>query len=169
MRLGQTLIIVSLILLVSLMGQSCSNGSRERTAAPEPRAEAPQTQAAVPEEQAGAAKAPEQLPLRLDSYTIKGLIFTYYQIPAGLDDDQLIATAQSLHEKEPKAHLILVDDRAQLAEYIHYAQEFSRGNTEAFYPEEWAERHIIANVQLYLSGRWVLCRSNGYEEIADLK
>lgn len=90
-------------------------------------------------------------------------------IPSGLDEEELIATAQAIHDQEPRAQLILVDDRARLAEYILYAREFSRGNTEAFYPQEWADRHIIANVQLYLSGRWVLCRGNGHEEIADLK
>jgi len=36
-------------------------------------------------------------------------------------------------------------------------------------PAEWADKHIIANVQKYMSGKFVLCEGNGSKEIADLK
>jgi len=115
------------------------------------------------------AKGPESGPLRLDSYTVRGISFTYYLIPSGLTREGLIAAAQALHDREPKAHLILVDDQTRLAAYINYAKEFSRGNREAPFPQEWADRHVIANVQKYMSGKWKLCESYGYVEIAELK
>ena len=36
-------------------------------------------------------------------------------------------------------------------------------------PQEWAHKHIVANVQLYMSGKFVLCEGNGSKEIAELK
>lgn len=117
----------------------------------------------------GAVKESGMKPHRLDSYTIKGMTFTYYLIPAGLGREELIATAQALHDIEPNAQLILVDDRTQLQDYINYVKEFSRGNTEAYYPLEWAKRHVIANLQKYVSGKWMLCEGVGANEIAELR
>ena len=116
-----------------------------------------------------AVKESGMKPHRLDSYTIKGLTFTYYSIPAGLGREELIATAQALRDSEPNAQLILVDDGTQLKDYINYVQEFSRGDTEAYYPLEWAKRHVIANLQKYVSGKWMLCEGVGANEIAELR
>jgi hypothetical protein len=115
------------------------------------------------------AKVPEAKPQRLESYTIKGMTFSYYLIPAGLSREDLIATAQGLHDFEPRAQLILVDDTAELQNYINYAKEFSRGNIDAYYPLEWAKRHVIANLLLYVSGKWMLCEGVGANEIAQLR
>ncbi len=108
-------------------------------------------------------------PPRLDSYTIKGMTFTYYLIPSGLGREELIAAAQALHDGDPKSQLIMVDDRTQLKDYINYAKEFSRGNLEAYFPTEWAKQHVIANVQKYVSGKYKLCRGIGVDEIAELR
>jgi hypothetical protein len=108
-------------------------------------------------------------PRRLDSYTIKGMTFTYGLIRSGLSREALIAAAQALHDVEPKAQLILVDDTRQLQEYINYAKEFSRGNLDAYFPMDWAKQHVIANVQKFVSGKYKLCRGMFGDEIADLK
>ncbi|HEX9961160.1 MAG TPA: hypothetical protein VGB00_09525 [Pyrinomonadaceae bacterium] len=106
---------------------------------------------------------------RLDSYSLRGLEFIYYKIPADLSREQLIETAQKLHEAEPKAQLILVDDDSQVADYVKYAQAVSSGDYDAEFPKQWAEDHIVANVQKLLSGKWMVYESYGYKEIAELK
>jgi hypothetical protein len=116
-----------------------------------------------------AQKTAEAQTERLESYTIKGMTFTYYRIPTGLGREDLLAAAQALHSAEPKAQLILVDDASHLQEYINYAQEFSRGNTEAYFPTDWAKNHVVANVQKFMSGKYKLCRGIGVDEMADLK
>jgi len=148
--------IVSILLALVIIGVTCVSCSDRRKARHPAQGEATETES-------------ETKPQRLDSYTIKGFIFAYYLIPSGLGREELIDTAQALHDREPEAHLILVDDRAGLDEYIHYAKEFSQGRTEAPFPKEWADKHIIANLQKYVSGKWMLCESYGYNEIAELK
>lgn len=122
-----------------------------------------------PARKSEAAKDSGRKTQRLDSYTIRGMTFTYYLIPSGLDREELIAAAQALHHGEPKAQLILVDDTQQLKDYINYVKEFSRGNLDAYFPTEWAKQHAIANVQKFTSGKYKLCRGIGVDEIADLK
>ncbi|MDQ3799570.1 MAG: hypothetical protein M3384_08975 [Acidobacteriota bacterium] len=106
---------------------------------------------------------------RLDSYSLRGLEFIYYKIPADLSREELIETAQKLHEEEPKAQLILVDDDSQVEDYVKYAKAVSSGDYDAEFPKQWAEDHIVANVQKLLSGKWMLYESYGYKEIAELK
>ena len=106
---------------------------------------------------------------RLDSYSLRGLEFIYYKIPSNLSREQLIETAQKLHEAEPKAQLILVDDDSQVEDYVKYAKAVSSGDYDAEFPKQWAEDHIVANVQKLLSGKWMLYESYGYKEIAELK
>jgi hypothetical protein len=108
-------------------------------------------------------------PRKLEGYEIRGVKFSYYLIPKNLNHDDLISTAQKIHEQEPDTQLILVDDDSQLADYIAYAKQISLGNSGGTMPKAWADRHIIGNVQKYLSGKWVLCEGNGYREIAELK
>jgi len=36
-------------------------------------------------------------------------------------------------------------------------------------PAAWADKHIVANVQKYMTGKFVLCKGNGSSEIAELK
>jgi hypothetical protein len=106
---------------------------------------------------------------RLESYSLRGLEFIYYKIPANLSREELIETAQKLHEEEPKAQLILVDDDSQVQDYVKYAQAVSTGDYDADFPKQWAEDHIVANVQKLLSGKWMLYESYGFKEIAELK
>jgi hypothetical protein len=109
-------------------------------------------------------------PAKLDGYTLRGFKFAYYKIPAGLKESELIEAAQKIHEQEPDAQLVLVDDDKELADYIKYAKAISgEGELDKPMPIEWADKHIIANVQKYTSGKFVLCKSYGSEEIADLK
>ncbi len=111
----------------------------------------------------------EKFPKMLDSYEIKGFKFAYYQIPQGLEKEKLIKVAQAIHEQENDTQLILVDDDSKVAEYITYVKALSIGEVSDPIPQEWADKHIVANVQKYMNGRWVLCESNGSAEIADLK
>lgn len=77
--------------------------------------------------------------------------------------------ARTVHDGEADAQLILVDDDSGLAEYVNYAKRFSKGETTAELPKEWAERHIAANMQKYPSGKYNLCESYGSVEIAELE
>jgi hypothetical protein len=106
---------------------------------------------------------------KLESYTLRGLKFSYYKVPGGLDKEKLIETAKAIRAEEPDAQLILVDDATGVADYINYAQQFSKGNMNATLPKAWADRHIVANVQKMMSGKWRLYESYGYKEIADLE
>lgn len=117
----------------------------------------------------GVAQESGTKPRRLDSYTVRGFKFSYYLIPAGLSREELIATARELHDAEPDAQLVLVDDDSQVQEYITYAKEVSQGNADAKLPQEWADNHIVANLQKLMSGKWMLYKSNGYEEIGLLE
>lgn len=110
-----------------------------------------------------------KLPAKVAEEQIRSFRFVYFKIQAGLDEQQLIETAQKLHDKEPDAQLILVDDDSQLDKYITYTKEWSSGNYEAELPKEWMDKHVIANVQKYMSGKFVLCKGAGYKEIAELK
>lgn len=111
----------------------------------------------------------ENKPKRLDNYTVRGFKFSYYLVPKNLTDDELITIANEIHAQEPEAQLILVDEEAGLADYVNYAKEISKGNKDITFPKEWADEHIVGNVQKYLSGKWMLCEGNGYREIAELK
>jgi hypothetical protein len=111
----------------------------------------------------------ENKPKKLDSYTVRGFKFSYYLVPKNLTHEELITAANEIHTQEPESHLILVDEEAGLSEYVNYAKEISKGNKDVTFPKEWANEHIVGNVQKYLSGRWMLCEGNGYREIAEIK
>ena len=107
---------------------------------------------------------------KLDSYSLKGVKFAWYKVPAGLGRDELISTAQKIHDQEPDSQLILVDDDSEMADYISYAKAISgQGEIDKPMPADWADKHIVANVQKYMSGKFVLCEGNGSKEIVELK
>ena len=110
-----------------------------------------------------------KLPRKLDGYTLRGLTFSYYLIPAGLSRDELMKTAQEIHQGEPDAQLILVDDESGVGDYIAYAKGVSQGNQDVKLPKEWADKHIVANLQKFMSGKWMLYEGYGYKEIGELK
>lgn len=111
----------------------------------------------------------ENLPKKIDNYEIKGFKFAYYKIPKNLSQEKLLKVAQAIHEQEDDTQLILVDDDSKAADYIKYVKAVSgSGEIEEPMPQEWADEHIVANVQKYMNGRWVLCEGYGYKEIADL-
>lgn len=155
-------ILLGLILLLSV-GLACNFSEAElnktdvkaKTEKPETKSETELKSAAETE--------------RIDGYTMRGIEFVYYKIPAGLSREELIETAQKLHEKEPKAQLILVDDNTKVQEYIDYAKAVSVGNYDAEMPKNWADEHIVANVQKMMSGKFFLYEGYGYKEIAELK
>ena len=105
---------------------------------------------------------------KLQSYTLRGIKFSYYKIPAGLNREDLIQAAKEIHRTEPDANLILVDDASQIGEYINYAQAFSSNDFEVKLPKDWADKHVVANLQKLMSGKWRLYEGYGYKEIADL-
>jgi hypothetical protein len=115
------------------------------------------------------SEKPEDKPRRLEAYEIRGIKFAYYLIPKNLNHEELVSTAQAIHEQEPDTQLILVDDDSQLPDYVAYAKQISLGNSGANMPKQWADAHIVGNVQKYLSGKWVLCEGKGFREIAELK
>lgn len=115
-------------------------------------------------------EATASLPKKLDSYELKGIRFAYYLIPSGLSREELTEVAKKIHSEEDDTQLILVDDDAKVAEYIAYVKAISGpGDVDVELPQEWADEHIVANVQKHMNGRWVLYKSYGYEEIGELE
>ena len=150
----RNLLLIFPILLIA--GFACSNLSDDSKSNEKPSAE---------------TKSPKSSKSgKLDGYTLRGIKFAWYKIPTGLSKDELIAAAQKFHDQEPDTQLILVDDDSKLADYVKYAKAISgEGEIEKPMPAEWADKHIIANVQKYMSGKFVLCEANGSKEISDLK
>lgn len=107
-------------------------------------------------------------PKKLESYSFKGLKFSYYLIEKDLSREDLMATVREIHEQEPDAQLILVDDASGVADYVNYAKGVSTGRTDVELPKEWADKHIVANLQKFLSGKWMLYKGYGYEEIGEI-
>lgn len=108
--------------------------------------------------------------MRLTGYSIQGIKFAYYKIGKDLSEAELIETAQKIHDAEPDTQIIMVDDDSRLADYVAYVKAVSGpGDVSVEMPVEWADEHIVANVQKYMSGKFVLCKGYGYMEIADLK
>jgi len=135
----------------------------------ESRGTSPSTGSATSTVAAGSASIVSKA-AKLDDYTLRGIQFVYFRIPAGLSREHLIEIAQALHEQQPKAQLVLVDDDSKVKEYVTYVKAISgQGELKEPVPQEWADAHIVANVQLYTSGRFVLCEGNGSKEIADLR
>ncbi|MEZ5424715.1 MAG: hypothetical protein R2747_00495 [Pyrinomonadaceae bacterium] len=128
-----------------------------------------QEKSAPKDEKDGSRTETAGKPKKLESYSFKGLTFSYYLIPGGLGREELLATAKEIHEGEPDAQLILVDDETGLSDYIEYAKGVSAGKADVELPKEWADRHIIANLQKFLSGKWMLYKGYGYEEIGEIK
>jgi len=157
--------IVSLLLTAALAiasGIACSNLGNSNNSGDKPAN--------------GTASSPEAKttstgkPAKLDSYAIKGIKFAYYKIPSGLKEEELIEVAQKIHDQDSDTQLVLVDDDTELADYIKYAKAISGiGEIDKPLPKDWADKHIIANVQKYMSGKFVLCEGYGSSEIADLK
>ena len=143
------LLLVTIVLAAAGLGCGTENDSdRHRTATP--------VAAAVGK------------PRKIEKYSLRGINFAYYLIPAGLGREDLIKAARQVHQDEPNCQIIFIDDDSQLEQYIQYAKGVSSGNYDAEIPLEWAEKHIIANVQKYINGKHVLCEGNGYKEIAEL-
>lgn len=106
---------------------------------------------------------------RITSSSRLGIETVYYKIPSGMSREELIEVAQKLLIEEPRAGLILVDDDSKVNEYVEFATIINPGYNDPEMPKEWADKHIIANVQIYLSGRVMLCEGYGYKEIAELE
>jgi hypothetical protein len=151
-----TLNLVFVLSLLLTLGLGCSSLVKDEGNDTKPATDSKPTSSGKPE--------------KLDSYTLRGVKFAWYKISPGLAEDDLIAIAQKIHDQEPDTQLVLVDDDSEMADYIQYAKAISgQGEIDKPMPAEWADKHIIANVQKYMSGKFVLCEANGSKEIADLK
>lgn len=116
----------------------------------------------------GAERAGEVV-WRVEAYEIQSVKFAFYKIPAGLERAELIEIARKIHEREEDTQLILVDDVSGVPAYVEYVRAYSRGELDKQIPKDWADAHIVGNVQKYINGRWVLCEGYGFEEIADVE
>ena len=145
-----------ILVLLLVIGLACSSAEKKNYAA-------------KLGEQDEIKESTENLPKRLESYTLRGFKFAYYLVPKDVSREELTQLAQQIHAVEPDTQLILVDDDSKLSEYINYSKEISKGSGGIKLPKDWAGMHIVGNVQKYLSGKWMLCEGNGYREIAELK
>ncbi len=96
-------------------------------------------------------------PSKLGSYNYQRFDYSLYLIPKDLSEDELIKIAQDLHEREPKTILLLVDDDEQAEQFITYHKQLEDFHEQSGadkpkveYPNDWANKHIIGAVNLYL-------------------
>ena len=112
-----------------------------------------------------------EIPQKLGSYTYQRFDYSVYLVPKNTDENELIKIAQQLHDQEPKSFLVLVDDDAQAAEFITHHEELDKGTPQGEYPHDWATKHVVGQVQLWVEDerRWYLMKGNGYEKITELE
>jgi ferredoxin-NADP reductase len=94
----------------------------------------------------------------------------YVLVAPGLGQDEFLAIAKTLHASEPQVTFWMLDDDSQAPQLIASLKEIEAGNS-ASYPADWANEHIVANLQEWLgpNGRhWVLCKGSGMDKIAEL-
>lgn len=107
---------------------------------------------------------------RIETYKLLGINFSYYKIPQNLSREELITTAQRLHEGEPDANLILIDDDSKVHDFIKFAKVINPGYNDPEMPKEWAEKHIIATARKsFWSGKTNLYTGYGNQKISELK
>lgn len=103
-----------------------------------------------------------------DQYGFRRL---YLVVPAGLSDDDLIALAKAIHEKEQKAWLWMLDDDSQGALMMEELSKATDGSSEK-YPLEWIKEHTVAHSKLVMvpkeDNRWVLYKGVDSDELAVL-
>jgi hypothetical protein len=104
-------------------------------------------------------KSDSEAPQKLGGYRYQRLDYSLYLIPKNLSKDEMTEIAQNLHEQEPKTILHLVDDDEQAEQFIAYHKQlddfYEKPGTEkpeAEYPHDWANKHIVGAVNLYLEG-----------------
>lgn len=110
-------------------------------------------------------------PEKIGGYTYQCFDYSLYLIPKNLSADELKKISQKLHDKEPKSFIVLVDDDAKAEQYITHHEQADKGTPEVEFPLEWANRHIVASVIMFLEGekKWYLTKGYSYEKIAELE
>jgi hypothetical protein len=105
---------------------------------------------------------------RLGGYTVRIFKWAYYLVPAGLSREELLAEASALRRQEPDTQLVLVDDESRVKDYMAHARAVSERRNDVPLPQAWADAHVVANLQKLMSGKWMLYRGYGYEEIGEV-
>jgi hypothetical protein len=158
-------ILVTGLLVGGLAGCGTEGDTPTGTDPAPPAATAQPAAAPSPEAQPSAAGGSK----RLDGYTVRIFKFAYYLIPKGLSGEALLAEAAAIHKLEPDAQLVLVDDESRVRDYIAHAKAVSEGRTDVELPQAWADEHVIANLQKMMSGKWMLYKGYGYEELGEVR
>ncbi len=98
-------------------------------------------------------------PSKLGSYNYQRFDYSLYLIPKNLNEDELTKIAQDLHEQEPKTILLLVDNDSEAEQLITYHQQLEdfheqpdADKPKVEYPHDWANKHIVGAVNLFLEG-----------------
>ena len=98
-------------------------------------------------------------PQKLGGYRYQRFDYSMYLIPKNLSKDELTEIARDLHEQEPKTILLLVDDDEQAEQFINYHEQLEdfheqtdADKPKAEYPHDWANKHIVGAVNLFLEG-----------------
>ncbi len=94
--------------------------------------------------------------------------WAYYLVPAGLSREQLLSETAALRRQEPDTQLVLVDDESRVRDYMAHARAVSEGRTDVPLPQARADAHVVANLQKLMSGKWMLYKGYGYEEIGEV-
>ena len=70
-------------------------------------------------------------------------------VPPDLTDDELVATAQSIHDLQPESQVFFFDDTSQMDLYLAEFEKDPTGGSEDF-PREWLSEHLVAQLDLQL-------------------
>lgn len=78
-------------------------------------------------------------------------------IPSGLSREELIKLAQDIHIAEPETVVFLIDDAAAADDHINFMKQWCEGEFDkSAFPEDWADRHVIAVIARGKDATWDL-------------
>jgi hypothetical protein len=111
---------------------------------------------------------------KLGGYRYQRLDYSLYLIAKNLSKDEMTEIAQNLHEQEPKTILLLVDDDSEAEQFIAYHRQLEDFHQQpgaekpaAEYPLDWANRHVVGTVNLFLESgerNWYLVEGDSLSD-----
>ncbi len=138
---------------------TASDGSNKEVSRKENSADEPKRKSDKKKDSKTSSDSETESPSKLGSYHYQRFDYSLYLIPKNLSEDELTEIAQNLHEREPKTILLLVDDDEQAEQFIAYHKQLEDFHEQSGadkpkveYPNDWANKHIIGAVNLFLEG-----------------
>lgn len=78
-------------------------------------------------------------------------------IASELSREELIELAQEIHIAEPETVVFLIDDKSEANDHINFMKQWCKGEFDkSTFPEDWADRHVIAVIARGKDATWDL-------------